>query len=64
MVNVECRALSAEQKTALSNQIYGALKFLPRYMEDVSFELYAALAHFRLEPEVQKQRTARIEALL
>lgn len=64
VVNVECRALSAEQKTALSNQIYGALKFLPRYMEDVSFELYAALAHFRLEPEVQKQRTARIEALL
>jgi len=64
LVKAECPQLDPSQRDAQAQQVYGAVKFIPKGLDTTSFELYMALAHFSLDPADRARREAHITELL
>ncbi len=64
LVKSTCTELTDANRKLLTDQVYNVIRLLPANMTQISFELYMALAHCRLDADTRAAREQRIRSVM
>lgn len=64
LVKSSCPELTEANRKLLCDQVYNVIRLLPADMTQISFEMYMALAHCRLNTDTRAAREQRIASIM